>query len=331
MHTLPSRIQRWHSNDIDEQSTRLDGWRQEYQQLGRGRFVGQVSTVAGPHMSIMGERTNQSLHEYVAPPKDSVVFGLLLNGSHALQINRQPVGSASLIVLEGGREYEFRTEGPADLLGVSLDSAICRDKYSGNYEKEFERAIALGVVPLAHGSAGQLRQLWTKISELLQFGDTWPESLPLPSLAETVTNSLLVALGLSAGEDVPALPQSAGRQARVVQQAISFMHAHLARDFPMADVCAATHVSERTLQYYFEHCLGMSPRQYLKVMRLNAARRMLRRIGGHSRRCLPQLTIADIAAQCGYDHPSRFAGDYRQQFGMLPSDTARARAISATE
>jgi AraC-like DNA-binding protein len=45
--------------------------------------------------------------------------------------------------------------------------------------------------------------------------------------------------------------------------------------------------------------------------------------GGHAPR---QPSIAEIAAQCGYEHASRFAGDYKRQFGMLPSETLREPA-----
>ena len=331
MHTIPVKIQRWHSDDIDDQSARLDGWDQAYRQLGCGKFIGEVSTVQGPRMTIAGERTNQSLHEQLVPPPDSLVFGLVLNRDDVLQVNRRPVGTASMIVLEGGREYDFRTEGCTELLGVVLESAMFRDKDSGNYSKDIQRALVEGVVPLAHGAAGQLQRLWVQMSEFLQVGEVWPESLPLPLLAETALNNIVVALSMSAGEDIPALPQSAGRQARVVQQAIRFMHENLAHNFSMSEVCAAAHVSERTLQYHFENCLGASPHQYLKAMRLNAARRMLRLGVDQAGLQLPAPSIADIAAQCGYDHPSRFAGDYRRLFGVLPSETLRAGALRQPE
>jgi AraC family ethanolamine operon transcriptional activator len=66
-------------------------------------------------------------------------------------------------------------------------------------------------------------------------------------------------------------------------------------------------------------------------MRLNMARRMWRHGGDQSRQQLPLPGIADIAAQCGYDHPSCFAGDYRRLFGVLPSGTVRAAALRLAE
>jgi AraC family transcriptional regulator, ethanolamine operon transcriptional activator len=321
-------IHRWRSEDIDEQSTLLPGWEQEYRQLGCGRFVGSVSTVQGPRMTIVGEQTNQSLHEKIVAPADSLVFGLVLNRDDALQVNRRAVNTQSLIVLEGGKEYDFRTEGSTELLGVSLESDLFRDADSGRYRDVVERALAQSVVVLDDSATAMLRHLWLMMSTILRDNESWPDSMPLSLLADTALSNILLALNLSANRRAPAMPQSAERQARVVQQAIQYMQANLGRSFSIADVCAATHVSERTLQYHFENCLAMSPVQYLKIMRLNAARRLLRNAPGQWTQRQPTLSIAEIAAQCGYDHPSRFAGDYRRQFGVLPSETLREGAQS---
>jgi AraC family ethanolamine operon transcriptional activator len=330
MHFPPTKIQRWRSDDIDEQSALLCGWEQEYQQLSCGKFVGSVSTVEGPRITIAGEQTNQSLRQSVTPPAGSLVFGLVLNRDDALQINRRQVGTQSLLVLEGGREYDFRTQGCTELLGVSMEAELFIDKSTGHFADVLARALAQSVVPLEQSATLMLRHFWLMMSRILQSEEVWPGSMPLSLLSGTAQSNILLALSMSANQSAPSLPYSAERQARVVQQAIAYMRAHLDRPFTMAEVCAATHVSQRTLQYHFENCLGMAPLQYLKVMRLNAARRALRRIARQSPGGTPQPSIAEIAAQCGYEHPSRFAGDYRRQFGTLPSQTLREAANGGT-
>lgn len=328
MHTIPTKIQRLQSDDVDEQSILLSGWAQEYRQLGCGKFIGNVSTVEGPRISIAGELTNQSLHQSVMPPADSLVFGLVLNRDDALQINRRAVATHSLIVLEGGKEYDFRTNGCTELLGIAMDTKLFIDTESGSYRDVVADALAKNVVPLEQSATDMLRHFWLMLSRILQSADTWPDSMPLSLLADTALSNLMLALNMSTSEDAQALPHSAERQARVVQQAISYMRNHLGRPFSISEVCAATHVSQRTLQYHFEHCVGMSPLQYLKIMRLNAARRLLRKTGATDGQASFPPCIAEIAAQCGYEHASRFAGDYKRQFGALPSETVRDRTAA---
>lgn len=325
-----STIQRWDTEDIDVQSDLLSGWEQEYRQLSCGKFVGNVATARGPRITIAGERTNQSLHEYIVPPSGTLVFGLVLNHDDALRINHHQVKTTSLIALEGGREYDFRTSGSTELLGISFERDWLFGCHDGEHAALVEDALKRNVVPLDPASTAMLRQFWLMLSRTLEREADWPASMPLTLVADTALSNILLALNMSK-LDAPAVPRSDAceRKVSVMQQAVRFMRAHLDSDVSIADVCAATHVSPRTLQYHFEENLGMAPQQYLKILRLNAARRLLRRLARHEPSARRRTSIADIAAQCGYEHASRFAGDYKRLFGTLPSETLRGTAAEA--
>ncbi len=81
-------------------------------------------------------------------------------------------------------------------------------------------------------------------------------------------------------------------------------------------------MSLRTLHATFHHELGMSAMVYLRSIRLDKVRSELLRDGGTGRR------VTDIAMRWGFSHPSRFAQQYRDRFGELPSMTLR-RASAA--
>jgi AraC-like DNA-binding protein len=87
----------------------------------------------------------------------------------------------------------------------------------------------------------------------------------------------------------------------------------------VADLCAACGVSERTLRNVFYDAFGMSPMRYLRLARLNAARRDLRRIDPD------EATVAEVAMRRGFWHPGTFSVLYRQTFGERPSDTLGRR------
>ena len=85
----------------------------------------------------------------------------------------------------------------------------------------------------------------------------------------------------------------------------------------MPELCERLHVSRRTLQYCFEDVLGISPMQYLRVIRLNGARRELRQ-------SMPDAqTVGEVAAHWGFWHLSQFSSDYRKLFGQSPSQSLR--------
>jgi AraC-like DNA-binding protein len=99
---------------------------------------------------------------------------------------------------------------------------------------------------------------------------------------------------------------------------------HLIVNSLLADLCAATGVSERTLQQVFLEFYGVSPLQYLKLRRLNLARQCLRDgTPEHTR-------VTGVALDCGFWELGRFAADYKALFGESPSHTLQHRASWAT-
>jgi AraC family ethanolamine operon transcriptional activator len=76
-----------------------------------------------------------------------------------------------------------------------------------------------------------------------------------------------------------------------------------------------TQVSERTLEYAFREQVGMPPARYLRLRRLNGARRELRAAAPGTER------VRDVAMRWGFWQLGRFAVEYRRLFAERPSDT----------
>jgi AraC family ethanolamine operon transcriptional activator len=85
----------------------------------------------------------------------------------------------------------------------------------------------------------------------------------------------------------------------------------------IADLARVLGVSRRKLELAFRDYLGLSPARYVAVLRLNAMRRDL--LGAAE----DNLRVAEVAERHGIVHLGRFAGEYRQMFGELPSQTLR--------
>ena len=115
--------------------------------------------------------------------------------------------------------------------------------------------------------------------------------------------------------NVSALHQNSRHQ--LIKQAEEMMLENLNYPWTIQALCEKLYVSQRTLRYAFQECLGMSPMTYLKAQRLSEVRRQLKA-------CKPnQTTVTDIAVQWGFWHMGQFAQDYRKMFGECPSETLR--------
>jgi AraC family ethanolamine operon transcriptional activator len=81
------------------------------------------------------------------------------------------------------------------------------------------------------------------------------------------------------------------------------------------ELAKAVGVSRRVLERGFQETVGVSPQRYLRWNRLNHLYRTLR--GAHS----PEATVTELALHWGFTELGRMAGEYRQLFGELPSET----------
>ncbi|MCJ8293580.1 MAG: helix-turn-helix domain-containing protein [Colwellia sp.] len=85
----------------------------------------------------------------------------------------------------------------------------------------------------------------------------------------------------------------------------------------MAVLCKVADLSERSLEYGFQEYLGITPIQYLRVLRLNGARLdFLSNINSRTK-------VSDIALTWGFLEFGRFANNYRQLFQERPSVTLK--------
>lgn len=114
---------------------------------------------------------------------------------------------------------------------------------------------------------------------------------------------------LEAPEGCSALP------AHLVR-ALAWLRNHLDAPVDLETLAAVSGVRPRTLEAHFKRFLGTTPLGWVRSARLARARQEFLNAD-------PQATVTDIALANGFSQFGRFAGDYRRQFGELPTETLR--------
>jgi AraC-like DNA-binding protein len=111
----------------------------------------------------------------------------------------------------------------------------------------------------------------------------------------------------------PAETVRLGRLAPV----IAYMEANADNALTPQELARVGFMSVRTLHASFQQTFGESPMSYLRRLRLDHVRRELLRSD-------PALVrVTEVAMRWGFFHQSRFAQQYRDRFGELPSATLR--------
>lgn len=129
-------------------------------------------------------------------------------------------------------------------------------------------------------------------------------------------------LALLRAEGSPYAPSAVRRSqvvSRDVRRAEAFIRLHATKPITLDDVVQASGASTRALQNNFMRFRQVSPMQYLRDFRLELV---------HEQLLDPktQVSISEIALDCGFNHLGRFSYFYRARFGEAPSHTMRLAA-----
>lgn len=104
---------------------------------------------------------------------------------------------------------------------------------------------------------------------------------------------------------------------RVVRAAEDHALSRIDDPLQITDLCRATGVSERALQYAFKEVMGLSPRDYLVRLRLHRVRQALLAASQRT------STVSVEALKWGFWHFGEFSRAYKDCFAELPSETLR--------
>ncbi|CAH0214887.1 AraC family transcriptional regulator [Microbacterium sp. Bi128] len=179
----------------------------------------------------------------------------------------------------------------------------------------------LRVRPTGHAPVSDHRlRYWTRTWEYGR--DVLLRSSERTPMIEQQVRSLLLEASLMTFPTTFTESLAAGRPARPlpapVRRAKAYIEANAPGSVSLADIAEAARLSPRGLQYAFRTATGRTPMQYVRRVRLDAARADLRAAD-------PSMdTVAAIAARWGFSNLGRFAAMYRAEFAETPSTTLRS-------
>ncbi|GAB7048502.1 helix-turn-helix transcriptional regulator [Catenuloplanes indicus] len=147
-----------------------------------------------------------------------------------------------------------------------------------------------------------------------------PEAVAEPLVAGSMAR-LLASTALSVfphdGLTEPTIEDRRDAHPASLRRAVAFIDDNAHRDISPADIASVAHVSIRAMQMAFRRHLDITPRGYLRRVRLAHAHRDLLAADPRG------TTVMAIAARCGFTDHSRFTAHYRAVYGVTPSWTLR--------
>jgi len=316
------RTSRWDFSDFGALAETIQGWGLDWIQLDRGPLEAHLHQVLTPNVLVTGFRFSRKFHQRGTSPPGVRTFGVVGKGTPDLEWRGSIGTDAKIVVFPANDEFQMVSHPGFHGDGLSIPEDHIRSV-----------AETLGLPdPLEHLPSGlafvdvdvdRLKALSHTLSRLHGMaavqGNVVPTETALKELDFDIATAMVSVL--QTGQRTSAKPPEANLRARALRLALDFIEDHSDEPPCIQDVCQASGVSWRTLNYAFQDRFGVTPKQYLQVVRLQLVRRAILNVA-------PEVSILEIASGRGFWHMGQFATDYRRQFGELPSETVRRSRLA---
>ena len=293
-----------HSNDANHQATNLVNWEQEFDQLGQGHFIGEIKELHFPHIHVFREDTSHSLRQQCRVENGGLWLGLSVNDK-SCRINHEQTTSHQFLCRPGNRDFELVTPDCFSIYGLVLHPSFFTELLGPENDTLFDSQFdGLWLEKITTNNFKQYLELLLKPE-----GNHWSHHTHELILQDAVTGLL------SEAQQTPVAHVTSLQRNRIMARVQEYLtEDKMKSPITMNEICAAVHVSRRTLQYTFTQCYGIPPKQYIQALRLNQVRRELFRKE-------KLQTISDIAMNYGFFHLSQFSQSYKRLFGETPQQT----------
>ncbi|PWB35169.1 AraC family transcriptional regulator [Pseudomonas sp. SDI] len=292
----PLQVHAFTTHDVAEQIRATPGWAQHYQQMSPGHFAGQVRCLDLHGVEVYEEQMNTRVEQNFSAPPGSLAFCFDRSDNALYVLNGE---SRNIWITPENYQEVAVVFGPAFVQRHGLDVA---------------RLEGLFLAPLnSQQNALFSRWLSGTLTRLAQNADPTSEQ----ALAEQLLEDCLFILDNACVRlDRGALGRRA--EERKIMRRVGEWAAEGPEDtLNLLELAKVAGVSLRQLQQAFKAYTGMPPAQWLRLRRLNSARREL------LSRSAAETTVAEVAMHWSFWHLGRFSNSYRALFRELPSETLK--------
>ena len=302
-------------NDFDDFAVNLRKWKNvEISQIERGIFASTLKQLSTGETLLTNVTSRGKAHQNGEPPPGRT-FCLLGDMGARVKMRKQQLDPNSLIVCPPGGELDVSTPSdPIKVFTISVSDELLFDLMDENDVEVFKKSISQTEKVTLPST--QIKQLRLICNNYFKWLDIFPDNIQSQTFRKEVRSNILIPLITIIITSQPSFLNSAGSlNIRRWKRIEEFINSKTNRPIKIHELCQVANIKERTLYRCFNERFGVSPNAYLKFIRLNQVRRVLKKSA------TKMTVIADIANDWGFWHMGDFAADYRSLFGENPSET----------
>jgi AraC-like DNA-binding protein len=301
--------------DPDDYAASMRATKAEVTVTGRGNFTAEITRIDLHRLWMQRFSDNLPRVGHSAAVSGRAIISFRTRPGPSLMMGAAEMLPTNIVRASEGSTNFQRSSGSASWGSMSLpveEMGLLGASIADCDVTPPEQTLTLTPAPSA---MAKLQRLHAAAGDLAKNA---PEVIANPEAAYGLEQALIEAM-------IDCLAESKGREQRAAQG----QHAIVMRRFRrvveenseqplfVPEICKAIRVSDRTLRMCCQEHLGMGPKRYLLLRRMNLVRQALRQ-------ATPDATsVTDIVTYYGFWHLGRFAVEYQAVFGEPPSATLR--------
>ena len=242
-----------------------------------------------------------------------VVFILNGQGTQVLEGNEYLVSAGDVFVLQGNQRHYFKDASNVEIVNVMFDIETQPDIIN-NHIRQLEGYKALFVLEphyrARHNFKNMLRLNRNELASIeLILNTMFMEQENKREGYKIILSNRFEELIILLSRHYSDIETTKARALVRLSKVIDYMENNYSENLNIEDLSQKAYMSKRNFMRIFKGAVGLSPIHYLKQVRLQKARTMLRE---------SNFQVAEISDTCGFTDSNYFIKCFRKAYSITP-------------
>ena len=285
-------------------------WDLVHTQMSKGVFKAKMTVAHTPRIQLATNAYTTGLMTKGDFPKGTIVLNCHMDNNTPYTFQNTPILPNEIIVMTKGDEIDRISSGPFTTHNITIDEQLFYEAFYTFFGETPYYSLKLKRFYIKEDMISVFHQ--TINNWISYLTDTLPklDIKPIYNKIEyEILSQLFTCLAFpSSKKDKKKFP---------IETVRDFLHKNMHQDIDITLITQEFNISESQLHNLFKSNYGISPKKYLQILRLNAARKALQIADPR------QDTVSDIALKFNFLTMSYFSKEYKEMFGQTPSQTLK--------
>ncbi len=302
--------------DIEAIQPHTEKWDVEFIKIGKDDLKVAIHAFHTPRIQFSAAYYTDAYLLKGRFPQGSIVLSYIHTKSTA-NFNNRKLRPDQLIAVTDADELNLITNGPSTNYSVAIEEAFFTSAFKSYFGFDFDTVESKMMLMLdASKTDAYVEILNDWLHFFLNTKDLVFSEEEYLQIEYEILDSLFGFVSMGKKRGIKRSDVKIGK-------ARELLHRNLENTYYISDLVRELRVNERSLQYLFKEHLGISPKHYLKQLRLNAIRQELLSLKD------VDVNIKEIARRYNFFHMGHFAAEYKKVFSETPSQTLKQYVSSS--